>query len=171
MTVTLIAAMAANRVIGRAGRLPWDLPVDRRRFREITWGHPVIMGRKTFASIGNPLPGRTNIVLTHQAEWSTAGCVIVHDLAAALAAAAAAEGGDEVFVIGGADLYDEALPLAERIHLTLLPGEVAGDVYFPEIPADFRLVARDERPGPPPCTFLTYERHLTPAPAHGHADC
>ena len=166
MIVTLIAAMAENRVIGRAGSIPWDLPEDRRRFREITEGHPVVMGRKTFASIGSPLPGRTNIVLTRQVGWTAEGCVVVHDLPAALAAAAAAPGGNEVFVIGGGELYRQALPLAERILLTRVPGEITGDAFFPEIPADFRLIAREECSGPSPCSFLTYQRR----PAVDHAD-
>lgn len=156
MRISIIAAMAQNRVIGRKGTMPWDLPEDRRRFREITWGHPVIMGRKTFESIGRPLPGRKNIVLTRQPEFRAEGCLVLHDMQSALDACA---GSDELFIIGGGELYREALPLAERIYLTVVHGEVEGDVLFPELPAgEFREVERREVRDALPCDFVIYER-------------
>jgi len=156
MRISIIAAMAENRVIGRAGTIPWDLPGDRRRFRKITWGHPVIMGRRTFESIGRPLPGRKNIVLSRQEGYRAEGCLVVHDLQAALAAAGEA---DEVFVCGGGELYREALPRAGRLYLTIVHGEVEGDVRFPEVPAgEFAEVERREGDDTLPCTFVICER-------------
>lgn len=156
MRISIIAAMAENRVIGREGAMPWDLPEDRRRFREITWGHPIIMGRKTFDSIGRPLPGRKNIVLTRQPDFRAEGCLVLHDMRSALEACA---GSDEVFIIGGGELYREALPLSERIYLTVVHGEFEGDVLFPELPAgEFREVERLEVRDTIPCDFVVYER-------------
>ncbi|HEY6871240.1 MAG TPA: dihydrofolate reductase [Geobacteraceae bacterium] len=154
--ISLIAAMAENRVIGREGAIPWDLPEDRRRFRELTWGHPVIMGRRTFESIGRPLPGRRNIVITRQEGYRAPGCIVVHDLASALEAAGDA---DEVFICGGGELYREALPFASRIYLTVVHGEFDGDVLFPEIPAaEFREVERWPVRDTLQCEFVVYER-------------
>jgi dihydrofolate reductase len=155
MINTIIAAMAENRVIGRNGLIPWDLPADRRHFRELTMGHPLIMGRRTFESIGEALPGRRTIVITRQADYRATGCLVVNDLAAALAACAAA---DEVFVCGGEDLYREALARADRIQLTVIHREIAGDAYFPEMPGAFREVGRLEIAGPLPYAFVRYER-------------
>ncbi|MCM2359136.1 MAG: dihydrofolate reductase [Geobacteraceae bacterium] len=156
MRISLIAAMAENRVIGRNGAIPWDLPADRRRFRGLTWGHPVIMGRRTFESIGHPLAGRRNIVLTRQPGYRVEGCVVVHDLRSALEAAAEA---DEIFVIGGGELYREALPLAERIYLTIVHVTAAGDVLFPELPAgEFVEKERREVRDAISCDFVIYER-------------
>lgn len=153
--ITLIAAMAENRVIGREGKMPWHIPEDLRRFREVTMGHPVIVGRRTFESIGQALPGRTMIVLTRQVHFRPAGCLVARDLDEALALAGEAE---QIFVAGGGTLYRQALPLAERVLLTLVPGGYEGDTSFPELPADFVEVAREEVPGAPGCLFLTYER-------------
>jgi len=156
MRISIIAAMAENRVIGRTGTIPWDLPGDRRRFREITWGHPVIMGRRTFESIARPLPGRKNIILSRQEGYRAEGCLVVHDLQAALAAAGEA---DEVFVCGGGELYRESLPLAGRLYLTIVHGEAEGDVRFPEVPpGEFAEVERREVDDTLPCTFVIYER-------------
>lgn len=152
--VSLIAAMARNRVIGCKGRVPWDLPLDLRRFRELTWGHPIIMGRKTFQSIGRALPGRRNIVLSRQAGFHPEGCTVAHSLAEALAMAA---GEDEIFVCGGAEVYREAMPSARRIYLTLVHADVAGDVLFPEIPAAFVEKERREVSDNLPCEFILYE--------------
>lgn len=127
--VSVIAAVAANGVIGRDNALPWRLPEDLKRFRALTLGHPVIMGRKTFESIGRPLPGRRNIVVTRNAEYKAEGGETAASLAAALAACAGAE---EVFVIGGAQLYGEALACAERLYLTEIRAEFEGDAHFPD---------------------------------------
>ena len=127
--VSLIAAMAKNRAIGLDNRLPWRLPEDLAHFKRTTMGKPVIMGRKTWESLGRPLPGRLNIVVTRNPDWQADGCVAVASLDAALAAAGPV---DEAFVIGGAELYGHALARADRLYLTEIGIEVAGDAFFPE---------------------------------------
>ncbi len=139
MIISIIAAMAENRVIGRGNEMPWEIPSELRRFKEITMGHPVIMGRKTFESIGRPLPGRKNVIITRQMDYSAADSVIVPDLAAALAAC---EGSKEVFICGGDTVYREAMPIADKIYLTIIDEEFDGDSFFPEIPEDFIEVRR-----------------------------
>ena len=128
--VTLIVAWARNRVIGRDGGLPWHLPEDLRRFKQTTWGHPIVMGRRTWESLGRPLPGRRNIVVTRDPGWSAAGCERASGLAQALAMC---EGAAEVFVIGGARLFAEALPLAQRLILTEIDADFEGDTFFPPV--------------------------------------
>lgn len=128
MRRSLIVAMAANRVIGRGNALPWRLPADLAHFKRITMGRPVIMGRRTWESIGKALPGRRNIVVTRTPGFAAPGCEVVDSLAAAWRAAGAA---DEAFVIGGGALYEEALATADRIYLTEVEGEVEGDTRFP----------------------------------------
>ncbi|TWJ19209.1 dihydrofolate reductase [Geobacter argillaceus] len=156
MIVSLIVAMARNRVIGRDNTLPWHIPADLRRFRDLTLGHPIIMGRKTYESIGAPLAGRQTIVVTRQKGYAAPGCAVVHSLKEALAAVVCA---DEVFVCGGGELYREALPLAERIYLTVVKLEAAGDAFFPELPPGvFVETGREEVVGEPSCTFLVLER-------------
>ncbi len=156
MLISLIAAMAENRVIGRNNVIPWRLPADMQRFRAITMGHPVIMGRKTYESIGRPLPGRKTVLITRQRNYRAAGCVVVHSLREALAEC---EGEAEVFICGGGDIYREALPLASRIYLTVIHQQVPGDTLFPEIPCDFAVVERQELAEEAiPYTFLRYER-------------
>jgi len=130
--VRLVAAMSRNRVIGRDNALPWRLPEDLRRFKQITLGHPVLMGRRTHESIGRALPGRENLVLTRDRGFAAPGCRVVHDLAAALAAA----GDRALMVIGGAQLYAQTLPIACVLHLTLVEADVAGDTLFPEFDLD-----------------------------------
>lgn len=130
MTISLIAAIDRNRVIGRDGRLPWHLPADLRHFREQTLGKPVLMGRKTFESIGKPLPGRTNIIVTRRFGYHADGCRVFDTLSAALDSCPDAP---ELMVIGGASIYVQALPLASRIYLTVIDTEVEGDAWFPEI--------------------------------------
>ncbi len=155
MIISIIAAMDENRVIGRGNRLPWHLPVDLRRFRRLTLGHPVIMGRKTYESIGKPLDGRKNIVITRQAGYSAEGCVVVHDLRSAFAACDAVE---EVFVLGGETLFRDVMPLADKVYLTVVRTRVEGDVRFPAIPDDLVLVSREEAQDVFPLEFLLYER-------------
>ncbi len=132
MTLSLIAAMAKNRVIGRDNALPWRLPSDLKHFRRVTLGKPIIMGRKTFESIGRALDGRQNIVVTRNQAFKAEGVTIVHDVGAALEAA----GGGEAMVIGGATIYEQTLPLADRIYLTLIHEAFDGDAYFPELNND-----------------------------------
>ena len=131
--ITLVAAMAHDNVIGIDNTLPWHLPEDLKHFKAVTLGKPVIMGRKTFDSIGRPLPGRLNIVITRQQDWQHDGVSVAHSLEAALALAGAVE---EVCVIGGANLYAQALPLADKLCLTHIELEVAGDARFPTWTAD-----------------------------------
>ncbi|HEY6010521.1 MAG TPA: dihydrofolate reductase [Nitrospirota bacterium] len=155
MIISLIAAMAENRVIGRNNKMPWDLPSDRRRFHAITRGHPIILGRKTFESIGRPLSFRTNIVLTRNRSYHAKGIVIVHDLRAAFAAC---ENADEVFVCGGEEVFRESMLFADRIYLTIIHAKVDGDAFFPEIPASFRESERREVADVMPYSLVRYER-------------
>lgn len=138
--ISIIAALAENRVIGANNTLPWRLPNDLRHFRRLTTGHTVIMGRRNHESIGKPLPERTNIVITRNRAYRAPGCRVAHSLEEALAAA----GDDpEVFVIGGAEIYREALPRADRMYLTLVHAEVPGDTFFPEFDwGEWREVTR-----------------------------
>jgi dihydrofolate reductase len=129
MRRSLVVAVARNRVIGRDNQLPWKLPDDLRYFKQVTMGHPVVMGRRTWESIGKPLPGRTNIVVTRNRGYRAPGCIVVGSLAEAWEAAGDAE---EVSVIGGTTLFEETLPIADRIHLTEVLAEVEGDTWFPE---------------------------------------
>lgn len=132
--ISLVVAMAENRVIGKENRLPWHLPQDLKHFKSITMGHPVIMGRKTYESIGRPLPNRINIVITRKEDWSVDGVIVCHDIEEALRLGnreAEAIGVAELMVIGGANLYDQLLPRADRLYLTLVQAEVEGDALFP----------------------------------------
>jgi dihydrofolate reductase len=161
MRISLIAAMGERGVIGAGGNIPWHLPADFKHFKEITMGHPIIMGRKTFESIGRPLPGRTNIVITRDAGYRFGGVVVALSPDAALAAAAAADGADEAFVIGGAEMYKLFLPQADRVYLTKVSGAFEGDAFFPELDKkEWRLInaephARDAH-NPFDYAFLTY---------------
>ena len=130
MKLSIIVAMAANGVIGRNNELPWHLPADLQHFKQTTLGKPILMGRKTFESIGRPLPGRTNIVITRDDSYTAQGCVVVTSIEDALKVAA---GHDEVMVIGGAELYRQVLPEAKTIYLTRIHESFEGDTRFPEI--------------------------------------
>ena len=135
MHITLIWAMADNRVIGRDNDLPWDLPKDMQHFVRTTRGKPVIMGRKNFISMPRALPGRMNIVITRDNQWQGEQAHVVHDLPSAIELAterSQADGHDEVMVIGGAEIYALALPLATRFHITRVHARPEGDVFFPE---------------------------------------
>ncbi|MEN9558693.1 MAG: Dihydrofolate reductase [Candidatus Parcubacteria bacterium] len=157
MPTILIAALSRNRCIGKAGKLPWDLPEDLRRFRQLTKGHPVVMGRKTWESLPEmfrPLPGRTNIVLTRQEGYTLPDGVEQY---AHIAEALAAHKTETVFVIGGGEVYTQALPFADTLELTHVDQEVVdGDAFFPEIdPAAWRETAREDHDG---FSFVTYQR-------------
>ncbi len=133
LPVVLVLAVAENGVIGRGDALPWDLPDDLQHFKRSTLGRPIIMGRKTYDSVGRPLPGRTNIVVTRDPAWAAEGVVAVLSLADAIVRAeqqALLDGADAVMVVGGAEIYRLALPQADRIVLTRVHGEVSGDAYF-----------------------------------------
>jgi dihydrofolate reductase len=165
MTVSAIVAVARNGVIGRDGQLPWRLPDDLRRFRKLTTGHHVIMGRATYESIGRPLPDRENLVLTRSDRYVAPGCTVLHDLDEALEHARSA-GDEEAFVIGGAALYALALPRTDRIYLTRIEEDVAGDTTFPPLGGDWVEVSRERHEADPrhahAFTFTVLER--APAP-------
>jgi dihydrofolate reductase len=157
MLISLIAAMASNRVIGHKGDIPWKIPGEQEMFKEITMDHTVIMGRKTYESLGRPLPGRTNIVITRQADYQAPGCIIAHDLDDALATCSQEE--NEAFVCGGGQLYHLALPRADKIYLTVLLREIAGDTYFPEISeTEFEITQSKLIDSDEPYSFYIYER-------------
>ena len=167
LTVSLVAAVARNGVIGRDGGLPWRIPEDARRFREVTMGHPVVMGRKTWDSLPDrfrPLPGRRNVVVTRNPAWSADGAECAGSLSDALQLV---DGAPEVFVIGGAEIYSEALPLAHRLLLTEIDEEVEGDARFPDWDRGaFEETARDAHVSESgmPFAFVTYERRDTSDP-------
>lgn len=143
LPLCLIAAMGENRVIGVDNQLPWRLPGDLKYFKARTLGKPVVMGRKTFESIGRPLPGRLNIVVTRNPDWQAAGVQVAHSLDAALALAAAAAP-EEIMLIGGAELYRQALPQADVLYLTEIDAEFAGDAFFPEVDLARWRIDREE---------------------------
>jgi dihydrofolate reductase len=128
MRISIIVAMTRNRVIGRDGGMPWHLPADLKRFKALTMGKSIIMGRKTFESLGRILPGRRHIVISRGQDYKAPGAEVVGSLDAALKAA---EGAGEAFVIGGAEIFREALPRADRMYMTLIETDIHGDVYFP----------------------------------------
>ena len=159
MPISLIAAVARNGTIGREGRLPWRLPDDLARFKRLTLGHTVLMGRRTWESLGRSLPGRRNVVLTRDASFAAPGVEVIHSVEAGRRLCA----GEEVFVIGGAAVYAAFLPFADRLHITHVDADVEGDAAFPAIdPLQWRLV--EETPGsvdrtnPLPHRFAVYER-------------
>ena len=161
--ISIIVAASANNVIGAEGDLPWRLSDDLKRFKAITMGKPIVMGRKTWDSIGRPLPGRQNIVITRQAGFVAEGCDVVASAGEAIAATA---GANEVMVIGGSQVYSLFLPSAERLYLTRVHAEVAGDAFFPQInESQWELVndephSADER-NAFDFSFRTYERAAT----------
>jgi dihydrofolate reductase len=156
--VTLVVASAANGVIGARGALPWHLPADLKHFKAKTLGRPVVMGRRTHESIGRPLPGRLNIVVTRQPDYPAPGCTVVGSLDAAFAAAGDAP---EVCVIGGGELYREVLPRADRVELTEIHADFEGDAHFPPLDrTQWREVAREPHEGEAPFRFdfVRYDR-------------
>ena len=157
MELILIAAMAANRVIGRGNTIPWNIPGEQTRFKEITMGHSLIMGRKTWESIGRkPLPGRRNLVVTRNSEFRATGAEVVYSLEEGLART---EGDEKVFIIGGAQLYRLSLEQADTLILTELEQEVAGDAFFPEFSCPpFALVQTEDVTEPVHYSIRTYQR-------------
>lgn len=141
MKISLIVAMASNRVIGRDGQMPWHLSADLQRFKQITLGSPILMGRKTFEAIGRPLPGRQNLIISRNSDYQIPGCLVFDDMQKALQAVASS---DELFVIGGATLYEALLPYADYLYLTVIDKAFAGDTYFPETdPAVWHEISRE----------------------------
>ena len=166
MRLAMIAAQSLNRVIGINNKLPWYLPGDLKYFKQVTLGKPIVMGRKTFESIGRPLPGRTNIVITRDIEWAHPGVRVVHGLDEGVELAeslAHIDGVEEAVVIGGAEIYSLCLPRADRLYLTQVHAEVEGDAFFPAFnPDDWHEVARDdfkaEGPNPYDYSFIVLDR-------------
>lgn len=163
--IALIWAMARNRVIGRDNSLPWRLPADMRHFRELTTGHPVLMGRNTYESLGRPLPGRTNIVITSNRHYAAQGCLVANSLNEALnlAASHARPDDPEIFVIGGEKLYAQMLPHADRLYVTLVETEIEGDARFPDFDlTEWRetstVTHQADEKNPYACVFQTLER-------------
>lgn len=157
--VSLIAAVAANGVIGSDNTLPWRLPEDLKRFKALTLGHSIIMGRRTHESIGRPLPGRRNLIVSRNPAYRAEGCETVTSLEQAIAKSGASA--DEVFVIGGAQIYAEALPLAYRLYLTEIQRAFSGDAVFPDIDKSrWKEAARERHVAPDGLAFdfVTYER-------------
>ncbi len=153
MKLSLIVAMSNNRVIGADNGMPWHLSADLKRFKSLTWGKPILMGRKTHESIGRPLPGRKNIVLTRDPEYRAEGCAIAHSLAEALALAGKAE---ELMVIGGSSLYEPLLPEADRLYLTLIEREFKGDTFFPSFAMGEWRIVEGETVDDDPTVDFTY---------------
>jgi dihydrofolate reductase len=158
MILSLIVAMSQNRVIGIDNKLPWHLPEDLKRFRKITSGHPVIMGRKTYESIGRLLPQRENIIITRQKDYQVQGATMAHSLESALAKFKNSE--EEVFIIGGGEIFTQAWSMANKIYLTLVESEVEGDAYFPDLNWDlFKLVNKENHSEPVAYSFQDYVRN------------
>ena len=141
MKISLIVAMASNRVIGLNNKMPWHLSADLKKFKKITMGSPILMGRKTHESIGKPLPGRANIIISRNLDYRQEGCLVFNDLKTALDQTCT--NAEEIFVIGGSDLYEAILPMADAIYLTLINKVFEGDTFFPEI--DFNVWSEVER--------------------------
>ena len=162
MILSHITAMAKNRVIGINNTLPWDIPEDMKFFRSKTKGHILIMGRKTFESLGAPLPGRFHIVITRQTnfKFEHPQVKIVASIEEAIKTAEAIlpQWPEEVFIIGGGEIYKQSLPITHRVYLTIIDREYAGDAYYPELPENFKLTEKKEVPGDVPFAFTTWER-------------
>lgn len=163
--VAMIVAMAKNRVIGVDGKLPWYLPEDLKFFKRITQAKPLVMGRKTFASIGKPLPNRLNVVVTRDTEFTHEGVRVCHDLSAALELAdqhATIEAAEEIMVMGGGEIYRQALPFAQRLYITEVDIDVEGDAIFPDFDSqewqEVQRVAGQPAEGQPNYDFVVYER-------------
>jgi dihydrofolate reductase len=142
MTISFVVAASENNVIGKDNRLLWHLPNDMKFFKNTTWGMPVIMGRKTFESLGKPLAGRTNIVMTRDKEWTAKGTTVSSNIEEAMKAAAETDA-KEAFVIGGGEIFKQVLPQANRVYLTRVHTKLEGDAFFPELPAkDWKLLSQ-----------------------------
>ena len=170
MKLSMIAALAANNVIGRDNQVPWRLSTDLKRFKALTMGHHLIMGRKTYESVGRPLPGRITVVITRQPDYAAEGVQVVHTLEEAVRIAAQA-GDEEAFIAGGAEIYAQAMHRADRMYLTRVHAEVEGDTWFPDFDdvSEWQLVDAEhfdaDENNEYPFSFLTYDR----AGAEGHA--
>ncbi len=139
----VVAIAERTRGIGRNNKLLWNIPEDLKRFKDITSGHPIIMGRKTYESIGRPLPNRTNIIITRNPEYKVEGCIVVASLDEALERSKTLKS-DEVFIIGGGEIFKQALPITDKLYLTVVEGDFEADVFFPEY-SEFRKVLHEEK--------------------------
>ena len=172
MRISIIAILASNNVIGRDNQLPWYLPADLKRFKALTMSHHLIMGRKTFESLGKPLPGRTNVVVTRSGDFCAPGIVVVPSLDAALDVA---KGDDEIFIAGGAQIYEQMIHRADRMYLTRIHADVEGDTFFPDFDDVTEWTLVDSEHNEPdekntlPYSFLTYER-VAPARNRGEVE-
>jgi len=160
MSLSLIVAMARNRTIGINNALPWRCPEDLKHFKSLTMGHHMIMGRKTFDSIGKPLPGRTTVIVTRNAELKVEGCVVAHSLQQAISACA---DDSEIFIVGGAELYAQALPLVNKLYITEIQKDVEGDAHFPSFnKEEWQLISKEahsqETPQALEYHFTSYQR-------------
>lgn len=162
MILSHITAMAKNRVIGINNTLPWHLPEDMKFFRTKTKGHVMIMGRKTFESLGSPLPGRFHIIITRQAnyKYENPQVKIVSSIeeAVTFAKTLLPQWPEEVFIIGGGEIYKESLSVTNKVYLTIIDKEYSGDAFYPELPSAFKLVEKKEVSGELPFSFTTWER-------------
>jgi dihydrofolate reductase len=175
IAVVIVAAIAENGVIGHDNVMPWRLPSDLKHFRTLTWGKPLIMGRRTFASIGKPLPGRTTVVVSRSGDFTAPGSVVAATVAAALEVARAdalRRGADAIMVVGGAEIYAQAMPAADRLMITRIHASYAGDTFFPPIdPAQWREIERIEHAAGPQdsasfaCVTYAREHAAATAPA------
>jgi dihydrofolate reductase len=161
MKISLIVAMASNRVIGLNNQMPWHLSADLKKFKKITMDSPVLMGRKTYESIGKPLPGRTNIIVSRNLDYRQDGCLVFNDLKTALKKGC--ERAKEIFVIGGSDLYEATLPIADAIYLTIINREFQGDTFFPDIDLNYwseveRVDIKDDPDVAFSYSFLKFEK-------------
>ena len=160
--IVLVYARASNGAIGHEGRLPWHLPADLKRFKALTMGKPMIMGRKTFESLPGLLPGRRHIVLTRRESWDSEGAEHARSAEEALALAGKDNAGGEICVVGGAAIYDVFRPLATRIEVTEIHAEFAGDTFMKPLGAEWKVVSREDfeaESGRPAYSFVTYRRH------------
>lgn len=171
MAIAIVVAAARNGVIGRNGDMPWRLSSDLKRFRAITMGRPIIMGRKTWESIGRPLPGRENIVISSRPDFEAPEAKVVSSLEQAIAAARESAGDGDVFIVGGGQIYSQAMPLADVLHVTHVETDVAdGDAYFPTIGDEWQAVHEEEVPAGDrddfPTRYVIYHRRApVPHPA------
>ncbi len=144
IVISLLVAADEGNVIGKNNQLPWHLPNDLKYFKNLTWGLPIVMGRKTYESIGKPLPGRTNIVITRNKDYAAEGIVVVHTIEEALNVALQ-KGAKEIFVIGGAEIFNSVFDSAHRIYLTRIHHRFDGDVFFPELNGNWQLVKKQKQ--------------------------
>ena len=145
--ISIIAAIGKNRELGKDNKLLWHIPGDLSRFKKLTTGHPIIMGRKTFESIGRPLPNRTNIVVTRDASYRVEGGVVVHSIEKAIEEAKKIDNppdGEEIFIIGGGQIYAQALPFTDRLYLTIVDAQAEADTYFPDY-SEFKKIVSEEK--------------------------